>query len=321
MLVFIELFFRKKPEEITSKDIEEFIKRRIEENLNLDYKHIKAFNDFDELSKDVSAFANSEGGLIILGIEEEKVGTDKTLKIFPKNITWGETNLSKERLEDNLIGKIHPRIDGLRIVPIRNEFKNVIFLIDIPQSENPPHMASDNKYYKRLNFEKVPMEHYEVADMFGRRRRPLLTLIPSLEGVNVEGEAKWFKMRFYLANRGKAIAKYMLFTASFFNVDILIKEGNFIRLDELRGTPSIQFSDYQNILHPHPSRRTSIGMISFTIKNKNEPIKMIYELQSEDMFPIEGELILPSQELENFAIDLEKEREILLPVKETKLTF
>jgi len=35
---FIELFFKKDTKELTSKDVEEFVTRRVEENLNLDYK-------------------------------------------------------------------------------------------------------------------------------------------------------------------------------------------------------------------------------------------------------------------------------------------
>lgn len=70
----IKTFFRKKCTDVTREDIEAFISRKIEENLNLDYKDIRAFSNFDEISKDVSAFAISEGGLLILGISEDKRG-------------------------------------------------------------------------------------------------------------------------------------------------------------------------------------------------------------------------------------------------------
>jgi hypothetical protein len=165
---FIEDFFRKKPKEVTNEDLNAFLTRKIEENLNLDYKAIQAYYDFDKLSKDVSAFANSEGGLLILGISQDKIKKGKAVvKVLPKELTWGEEILSKETLEDNLVGKIQPRIDGIKIQPIRegNGSMRVIFLIDIPQSKSRPHMASDKRYYKRLNFRKTPMEHFEIVNL------------------------------------------------------------------------------------------------------------------------------------------------------------
>jgi hypothetical protein len=165
---FIEDFFRKKPKEVTNEDIKAFLTRKIEENLNLDYEAIQAYYDFDKLSKDVSAFANSEGGLLILGISQDEIKKGKVVvKVLPKELTWGEEILSKETLEDNLVGKIQPRIDGIKIQPVRegNGSMRVIFLIDIPQSKSRPHMASDKRYYKRLNFRKTPMEHFEIVNL------------------------------------------------------------------------------------------------------------------------------------------------------------
>ena len=164
---FIENFFRKKPKDVTKQDLDIFLARKIEENLNLDYKDIQAYHDFDELSKNVSAFANSDGGLILLGISQDEIKKGKvTVKIHPKELTWGEEILSKEQLEDNFIGKIQPRIDGIRIQPVRegNGSMRVIFLVDIPKSNNSPHIASDKRYYKRLNFRRTPMEHYEIVN-------------------------------------------------------------------------------------------------------------------------------------------------------------
>ena len=167
---YINKYFGKDPDLITHEDIDSFINKKIEENVNLEYKSIPKKLDFEELAKDVSAFANSEGGLLILGVSEKEEldqKTKKTYRIYPKEITWGEPSLTKEKIEQNLIGKIHPLIEDFRIVPIQDQQHNVIFLIDVPQSKNSPHMATpNNKYYKRLNFENQPMGHYEVQNLF-----------------------------------------------------------------------------------------------------------------------------------------------------------
>lgn len=165
---FIETFFKKNPTDIRADDVEGFISTKIEENRNLDYKDIKKYDDFDDLSRHISAFANSLGGLLILGVSEEEEGKGKNRRIYPEKITWGDEALSKERLENKLSARIQPTIRELGIVPIRESKKSsrVIFLIDIPKSDNAPHMASDYRYYRRLDYSRRPMEHYEVADLF-----------------------------------------------------------------------------------------------------------------------------------------------------------
>ena len=48
----------------------------------------------------------------------------------------------------------------------------------IPQSDTGPHMArlGENRYYQRIGSSTLQMEHFQIADMFGRRAQPKLAL-------------------------------------------------------------------------------------------------------------------------------------------------
>ena len=69
----------------TLQDLKNMIKNQIQENIHLDYKRSSALslqNNHKEIAKDVSAFANSDGGCIIYGIEEDKHLPKKIEKNF-----------------------------------------------------------------------------------------------------------------------------------------------------------------------------------------------------------------------------------------------
>ena len=107
-MTFIELILKTTPEELDVKHIQRLIDDRVEESLILEYKSIDKFDDIPGLSKHVSSFANSAGGLIILGVEEDP----QKERIFPKEIRWGPESYRKENLEQRLNSNIH--------YPIRN---------------------------------------------------------------------------------------------------------------------------------------------------------------------------------------------------------
>ena len=56
-------------------DIYDFIRNEVEENIHLDYKEARALGKEDakkaDITKDVSSFANADGGLFIYGLEED----------------------------------------------------------------------------------------------------------------------------------------------------------------------------------------------------------------------------------------------------------
>jgi len=147
--------------------INSYIENKVEENLNLDYKASGSLQRNDkktnEISKDVSAFANSDGGIIIYGIEEEDH--------VPKNFHFVDGNLiTKEWLEQVIQTRIHRKIPGLKIIPIRFEKKieKSIYVVKIPESIDAPHQTSDKRFYKRYNFESVQMEEYEIRALYNR---------------------------------------------------------------------------------------------------------------------------------------------------------
>jgi hypothetical protein len=162
------------PSEWTEADLAELIRDDVQESLHLDYKRSDALarNDKcrDEISKDVAAFANSDGGRIIYGIVEKGH--------HPERIDDGvdAAEFNREWLEQIVSSNIQPKIDGLRIHPIGLASKGpgrVSYVMDIPQSKSrAPHQSRDHKYYKRYNFQSVPMADYEIRDIMRRASTP-----------------------------------------------------------------------------------------------------------------------------------------------------
>jgi len=154
-------------------DIEDLIKNEVEENLYLDYKAAGALAKDGpkkiEITKDVSSFANSDGGIIIYGVSEKD---GKPYEITPID---GKV-FSKEWLE-NVIQTIQPKINGIKIYPIRvDNAEHSIYVVKIPRSDRTPHMAKDYRYYKRINFQSTPIEDYEVKDLYNRVSTPKLSI-------------------------------------------------------------------------------------------------------------------------------------------------
>lgn len=163
-------------EKYTKEDIQYLIDFGVEESAHLDYKASGALAKTDskkkEISKDISAFANSDGGIIIYGVEEHGHKAVGFSYIDGNEIT-------KEWLEQVINSTINQKIDGIEIFPIRNNgnISESIYVVRIPRSYRAPHMISIDKcYYKRYNFESVKMEEYEVRDLFNRHNLPKLKI-------------------------------------------------------------------------------------------------------------------------------------------------
>jgi Putative DNA-binding domain len=158
-------------------DLHRLIADGVAESLTLDYKASPSLGrdsrQRDELCKDVTAFANSAGGQIVYGMEEDKN--------LPTGLDDGaDPSISKEWIEQVIDSRVQPRIDGLVITPIKLA-KGFGFVLTIPQATSrAPHQAPDKKYYKRQNFQSVPMEDYEIRDTLRRATTPDLQVMLSI---------------------------------------------------------------------------------------------------------------------------------------------
>lgn len=154
-----------------------YITNEIEESLTLDYKSAGAISREEkkkiDITKDVSAMANSAGGTIIYGISEFQ-GEKKHLpeKIDPID----RTQYSREWLEQ-IINNIQPKIDRVLVhaVTVDNSVNSVIYVVEISEGYTA-HQALDHKYYRRHNSISVSMNDYEVRLVMGKSQNPKIEL-------------------------------------------------------------------------------------------------------------------------------------------------
>lgn len=139
----------------TLEDLKKLIENKIKESSTLDYKSELGVNE--EIANDISAFANTVGGTIIYGIREEEG--------IPLSFNLIECRGVKERIESVILSNTQPKIEGYEIASIENpdDTSEAIFVVNIPESLKAPHMVN-HRYYKRYNFQSVPMEDHEVKE-------------------------------------------------------------------------------------------------------------------------------------------------------------
>ena len=273
---------RLEPSGFSQRMLETFLESAVEEGLNLDYKDIEAAGNPDKLATVISAFANAEGGLLILGVSEKEELDERghVVRIRPGTITWGAKSLAREKIESMLVSRIRPWVNGLRIHAIRNDANEAVFLIDVPQSMRPPHQASDRRYHLRYNFQNLPMDHHQVEDLFFRRLRPVIR--PQLEVMNFEKDTSTITMRIGLANQGSVIGKHVLFFGEFLSCKSVKSKDDrwFLSVDPIAGRERcFQVSFHSPIVVVHPRMVSYAGRIDIVLSG---PLMISFLIGAED---------------------------------------
>jgi hypothetical protein len=159
--------------ELTEDHIRAIVDRKETEQTILDYKleiEVSKHHKF-ELAKDVSAFANSQGGWIIIGIPEEDGVPKPDFQGVTRTLNGQKTD---EWIHQVINSSISPRAPvEVKSIELKGS-ENVLIVIRIRESRRAPHMVTvdhDNRYYRRHGTESLRAEEYEVRELFERGAR------------------------------------------------------------------------------------------------------------------------------------------------------
>jgi hypothetical protein len=136
---------------------------------DLDFKLRYDKTESAEIAKDVAAFANHVGGVIVLGIADSK-GTAS--KLIPRS---DFDDALRRRIRSVLASRVHPwpNIDFLS-VPSTTEPDKSYLLVMVPRSALAPHAVSDPalpglRYWTRNGSQAISLAETQVADRYHDR--------------------------------------------------------------------------------------------------------------------------------------------------------
>lgn len=140
---------------LTLYDLQDLVEGQVAENVRLEYKrdlYGQNDNSKKELLKDVSALANSQGGYLIIGIEEFNGRADALYGVRcdnPDDETLRMEQVIRSGVEPNIAGI---RIRYIKLTKLESNARRFLFIIFIPQSNYPPHRViinNHNRFYLR----------------------------------------------------------------------------------------------------------------------------------------------------------------------------
>ena len=168
------------------------LKRMLEEqrpeDLHLDYKDKGSLlapgrdkqKRAEDISKDVSSFLNSDGGVLVYGVPETNDPNTTGGAPIPggPDVGFQRGDIDKETIENLVTTNIQPRPGPnlFRVTEVPYD-ERVVFVVEAAVGIGDVWQAKDRRYYKRFNYKAEPMEHYEINLARNRNVGPNLKLV------------------------------------------------------------------------------------------------------------------------------------------------
>lgn len=281
------------------------------EGLHVDFKEKRdrengklADDDKKNLAKAVSGFANSNGGVLIWGIQDKSMS--------PKPISQVEEFVqSLLELAPLLADPIVQGIDGDWIPS--NEGRG-FGIISIPESLLPPHRVilnyekTKNHYYTRSGGTFVVATHTQLEDMFGRRPKPSLELSTRSVFYSHQGDHHLVHVIMSIENQGRGTAKSPFLAVKVhrpYEIHQAGIDGNGgFGLEEMASSSDLNEKKYgastNIVIHPGVVHDVTLCRVKINVRRPPEDIPDLvidYRIAAEGMQLVERQRIVQSSEL------------------------
>lgn len=291
------------------------------ERFHFDYKEksdsrYAKLSDSDKrnLAKAVSGFANSGGGVLIWGIENDSLKPKPIHDIEKFVVSLAQV---AAQATDPVVPNID--VDWVRSVEGGNIGFGVVY---IPESDLPPHRVilnvgdAKNQYYIRTGDSFLPATHTQLEDMFGRRPRPRLDLYYRLENRGTSPSSYSVGVVLGIKNEGRGIAK-----APFLSVRVhepyqlslygLDGSGNFGMTKQVVSprTQEHKFASTDKVIHPGIEHDVTQIYVSKINKDEVRGIRDLvidFTMAAEGTVPVQGRKVIRSEDFIEFIMCLKR---------------
>ncbi len=298
------------------KKIDEYISNSQEENLYIEFKTVSdagmtSPDDRRNFAKALSGYANSSGGLLIWGViaTKNKIGIDcahSKKEIQPLSLFLAKLNEYTGTL-------VIPIVEGVEHRKIETMGNKGFAVTLVPPSDVGPHMAKgrEDRYYKRSGDSFYKMEHFDIEDMFGRRKKAKLSLSVDIvrKGTEGGGVTKVYGCAVILGikNSGRGTAKYpylILKVEQPYKIDEYGLDGNYnTGLPKIiKGNRPAGFAQYgaNADIVIHPDSILEVTRIRFKVPGtttKLQDIVIEYEIGAEDLRLVKEKIVVKGSEI------------------------
>jgi len=155
-------------DEVTEADLQDLIDHAVLEGKTIEYKQElpETRGDRKTLAKEASSFANTQGGDLIYGIEEDD---DSGEPVDFHDLEMSDVDEEVGRLDSIIRDGVNPRIPGYDVKAVEVNSDEHVIVIRLRESFRSPHrvtLGGHDKFYARSSNGKYPLDVEELRREF-----------------------------------------------------------------------------------------------------------------------------------------------------------